>query len=178
MINELSRKISTQDMRAGQGPALLSRLGITLKPVNGLACTCDKGAGRTCRLATPPLTTITRDAQRSDDPRLLVCVLALKNLDERLSRLEQHVANRQSQGMAQGQVPQDIINAAQQKADMHLAQMRAEKIDTTIAESHAKKAEEADRLAHGDPREPGHGRPEQRPKIDMESYKHNAPLDE
>ncbi len=40
MINELQRKITTHDMRAGQGPALLYRLGINLKPVNGLTCTC------------------------------------------------------------------------------------------------------------------------------------------
>jgi hypothetical protein len=174
MINELSRKITTQDMRAGQGPALLSRLGINLKPVNDLFCTCGHAQGCTCRLAKP-----TRDAKPKygiGHPALIGAVLALRNISDRMDRVEQiHAANQA--GMAQGgQAPQDITQAAQQRADTHLAQMRAEKIDSTILEHHQKKADEAYRMAHGDPRDPGHAHPQQRPDIDNEAHRY-GPLD-
>lgn len=177
MINELERKISTRDMRAGQGPVLLSRLGIRNTPnKSGLACPCDPRGDCTCRLAKP---TITRDAKRPGigHPHLIAAVLALRNISDRLDRVEQiHAANQA--GMAQGQAPQDIINAAAAKAAQFQAENYARKVDEGILESHQKRADQAYRMAHGEPDAPGHAQPQQRPDIDNEAHKHNAPLDE
>lgn len=177
MINELQRKITTQDMRAGQGPALLNRLGINLKPVNGLTCTCGHATGCTCKLAKPA---ITCDAKRPGigHPHLIAAVLALRNISDKLDAVEQqHAANQASQGMAQGQAPQDIINAAAAKAAQFQAENYARKVDEGILESHQKRADQAYRQAHGDPSEPGHAQSQQRHDIDNEAHKY-APLDE
>jgi hypothetical protein len=172
MINELQRKISTRDMRAGQGPALLSRLGIPLTPnKGGLACQCDPRGDCTCRIAT-------RDAKRPGigHPHLIAAVLALRNISDRLDAVEQqHAANQASQGMAQPKQPHAVIAAAKAKADDFLAARYSEKVDQSILESHQKRAEEAYRQAHGDPDAPQF---QQRTDIDMDAHKHGAPLDE
>ena len=175
MIYEVDRKVTIDQIRNGEAASIARRLGIILAPnKNGLACQCDPRGDCTCRLAKPA---ITRDAKRPGigHPHLIAAVIALRNIDDRLTRIEQHVANRQSQGMAQG--PQQIVAAAKAKADDFLAARYAERIDNTILEHHQKRADQAYRMAHGDPSEPGHAHPQQRPDIDNEAHKHGAPLD-
>ena len=141
-IMKADRKITHDQIAAGFGPVLAKRLGINLKPVDGLTCQCDPRGDCTCRLATPTptLATITRDAQRSSDPRLIVAVMALRHLNDRLSRLELlRAGNPQA-----AQDPQQIVAAAAQKAAMHQAQRYAERVDEMIEDSHQKEAKELD----------------------------------
>ena len=175
-IMEADRKITHDQIAAGFGPVLAKRLGIDLKPVNGLTCTCGHATGCTCRLAPQTIATITHDAARSSDTRLLVCVLALKHLDDRLSHLESLRAGNPQ--VAQGQQPHDIVANAAQKAAQLSAELYRDKIENAVTEHREKKADQAYRMAHGDPSEPGHAHPQQRPDIGTEAHKHNAPLDE
>jgi hypothetical protein len=141
-----------------------------------LACGCDARGDCTCKIARP-----TRDAKPRltiGHPAAITISLALQGLSHRLDRVEQiHAANKASQGMTQGGQPQQIIAAAQQKANMHLAQMRAEKIDEMIEDSHQKKADEEEKRLHGEPDAPNFTN-EPQGDVDMESHKHGAPLDE
>jgi hypothetical protein len=177
MVYEVDRRVTADQIKNGEGASIAARLGILSTPnKHGLVCLCDKGAVCTCKLAKP---IITRDAARPGigDPRLIVACMALRHLDERLSRFEsiRHGAHQPS--MAQGQAPQDIINAAAQKAAQFQAENYARKVDEGILESHQKRAEQAYRQAHGDPSEPRHAQPQQRPDIDSEAHRHGAPLD-
>src|SRR5450759_5180501 len=95
MIYESQRKISLDQIAAGHGPSVARRLGIPLAPVHGIVCHCDKGrAGCTCKLATP-----TRDAKPRPGighPHLIAAVLALKDLDRRLTVQEQRLSIQKS----------------------------------------------------------------------------------
>jgi hypothetical protein len=175
-ILEAGRKITADQIKAGHGPALAARLGIPLKPNrHGLACSCGKGPEAcTCKLVPTP------DAAKPQKygvghPALIGAVLALRNISDRMDRVEQiHRAKgmtppsmtaqstNQPSGFheaPQGPHPNDIIAAASQRAAMHQAQMYAEKIDRSIEDSHQKKIDAEHRRLYGDPREPGHTEP-------------------
>ena len=174
MIYEKDRQVTIDQIRNGQAAMIAKRLGIDLKPVNGLTCTCGHAqCDCTCKLVP------TRDAKPQyafGNHHLIAGVLAMRNLSDRMDKVESTHATRQ-QSMAQGtQAPQDIINAASQKAQAHLAETYARKVDEGILESHQKRAAEAYRMANGDPREPDYDEPQG--DVDTESHKHGAPLDE
>jgi hypothetical protein len=178
MIYESDRQVTIDQMRRGEGASIARRLGINLKPVNGLTCTCGHAEGCTCRLATP-----TRDAKprpKIGDANLIVACMALKHLNDRLEKVEAIHGARQ-QGMAQGQAPQDpqqIVAAAQQKAHAHLAENYANRVDEMIEDSHKKKAEKANPQDRGRDIKGSIVGAGQQGDVDNEAHKHGAPPDE
>ncbi|HEY8098835.1 MAG TPA: hypothetical protein VIE65_22430 [Methylobacter sp.] len=102
-----------------------------------------------------PKTCVTCDAAKPKiDPLFLTLAhAAVESMSRRMDHVEQHFA-RQKDLTEQGLSPAVIVANAAAKAAQLSAELYRDKIDNVVAEHREKKADQAYRMAHGDPSEP------------------------